>query len=107
MATTVRLPDQLQVEATSYAQTLGLSLNSIIAVSLREYLDRRKGTPLVPVEGPPEAVSAAVPKVSSFRREKPIEPTIQAPANRRAPCPCGSGKRYSQCHGLKEAVHEL
>jgi hypothetical protein len=25
--------------------------------------------------------------------------SVQAPASRNAPCPCGSGKRYKECHG--------
>jgi uncharacterized protein YecA (UPF0149 family) len=25
--------------------------------------------------------------------------SVQAPASRKAPCPCGSGKRYKECHG--------
>src|SRR5437763_16710419 len=25
--------------------------------------------------------------------------TVSAPASRNAPCPCGSGKRYKDCHG--------
>jgi uncharacterized protein YecA (UPF0149 family) len=24
---------------------------------------------------------------------------VDAPASRNAPCPCGSGKRYKECHG--------
>jgi preprotein translocase subunit SecA len=25
--------------------------------------------------------------------------TVVAPANRNAPCPCGSGKKFKHCHG--------
>ena len=26
-------------------------------------------------------------------------PKVDAPPSRNAPCPCGSGKRYKECHG--------
>ncbi len=38
----------------------------------------------------PPAVSPAHP---------PAPDTIKAPASRNDPCPCGSGKRYKECHG--------
>ena len=31
--------------------------------------------------------------------EQVEQPTFQAPASRNAPCPCGSGLKYKQCHG--------
>lgn len=95
MATTVRLPEELQREAERYAQTLGLSLNGIIAVSLRDYLDRRL---MAPAEQAAPAVERAAPAATVAVPAKPQQ-SIQPPANRRAPCPCGSGKRYCQCHG--------
>lgn len=41
MATSVRLPDVLKAEASRYAADLGISVNALVAVALREYLDRR------------------------------------------------------------------
>jgi uncharacterized protein YecA (UPF0149 family) len=29
----------------------------------------------------------------------PAVRTVTMPANRRAPCPCGSGERFNACHG--------
>lgn len=29
----------------------------------------------------------------------PVAPVFEAPASRNAPCPCGSGLKYKQCHG--------
>ena len=26
--------------------------------------------------------------------------TVEAPASRNAPCPCGSGRKYKHCHGI-------
>ena len=42
MAMTVRLSDQLRREAGQYSEREGLTVNALIAVALREYLDRRR-----------------------------------------------------------------
>lgn len=39
---TIRLTDQLKDQATEYAQALGISLNALVSVALRDYLDSRK-----------------------------------------------------------------
>jgi hypothetical protein len=39
--TTLRLPAPLKAEADAYAASLGLSLNALCAVALRDYLDAR------------------------------------------------------------------
>jgi hypothetical protein len=80
-ATTTRLPDALKLEGDAYAQRLGISLNALIAVALRDYLDQRSG------------------KVSPA-----VSPTVQAggfkpPKGPRDKCPCGSGHQYRHCHG--------
>lgn len=40
MAMTVRLPDELARRGRRYAAELGVSLNALLAIALREYLDR-------------------------------------------------------------------
>jgi predicted transcriptional regulator len=42
MAMTLRLPDELAQRGRRYAAELGISLNGLLAVALREYLDARK-----------------------------------------------------------------
>ena len=42
MAMTLRLPDELAERGRRYAAALGISLNGLLAVALREYLDVRK-----------------------------------------------------------------
>ena len=42
MAMTLRLPDELAERGRRYAAELGISLNGLLAVALREYLDARK-----------------------------------------------------------------
>jgi hypothetical protein len=104
---TVRLAPQLQAEATGYARDLGISLNSLIAVAVRDYLDIRKRSPgeaaldvglakpaaVRPATRAPRPVAAASPKT--------LAPAAGSPAKvgRNEPCPCGSGRKYKVCHG--------
>lgn len=48
-ATTLRLPAPLHGEATAYADSLGVPLNALIAIALRDYLDQRPKAPAQPV----------------------------------------------------------
>lgn len=41
MATSVRLAEGLKGEAAVYAVGVGISLNALVAIALRDYLDRR------------------------------------------------------------------
>ena len=45
MAMTLRLPEGLAQRGRRYAAELGISLNGLVAVALREYLDVRKPEP--------------------------------------------------------------
>jgi hypothetical protein len=103
MAATVRLPTELQAEAMAYAERLGLSLNGLIAVALRDYLDGRRRAPLEPAATPPvEAVQASpepAPQPQRLGGKPAPELSITPPAKRHHACPCGSGKRYDKCHG--------
>lgn len=54
-STTLRLPDALKAEADAYAATLGISLNALCAVALRDYLLERAP---VPASEAPRAESA-------------------------------------------------
>ena len=40
--TSLRIPDALKSEAMAYADALGISLNGLCAVALRDYLDSRQ-----------------------------------------------------------------
>lgn len=51
---TVRLSEQLRQEAGRYSEREGLTVNALIAVALREYLDRRRFV------GAPEGAAAGV-----------------------------------------------
>jgi len=97
-ATTLRLPGPLKAEATVYADALGVSLNALCAVALRDYLDARKPKPAaLPAKVGPQAkaeparVPAALPGASGGK----TVPRVGA----NQPCPCGSGEKYKRCHG--------
>jgi preprotein translocase subunit SecA len=53
----------------------------------------------------PEAVGAAETIAASARGNQaaavidPADPSTWGKVPRNAPCPCGSGKKYKQCHG--------
>ncbi|MBD8900367.1 SEC-C metal-binding domain-containing protein [Rhodanobacter sp. DHG33] len=102
-STTLRIPDALKAEADAYAASLGLSLNALCAVALRDYLDaRRRGAEPQPGPAPepdrqpskPAQVAKAV-AVPSARPVRYVEPAQGV----YAPCPCGSGKKWKWCHG--------
>ena len=58
MAMTLRLPDHLAERGRRYAAELGISLNGLVAVALREYLDARKRPSRT--APPPQALAQAV-----------------------------------------------
>lgn len=100
-STTLRFPDPLKAEATAYADALGVSLNALCAVALRDYLDTRKPRPAAPPakvgpQGKAEPVRAAV-SLPEAQGGKPMRPIVKVGANQ--PCPCGSGLKFKKCHG--------
>jgi predicted transcriptional regulator len=58
MAMTLRLPDELAQRGRRSAAELGISLNGLLAVALREYLDARK--PGVRAVAPRQALAQAI-----------------------------------------------
>lgn len=71
MATTVRIPDPLKDEAAGYAARLGISINALIAVALRDYLDGRRDQ--VPAQAPaPVAVQVAAPPPKPYAGGKAL-----------------------------------
>ena len=97
IVTNARFPDALHAEAKTYAAGLGISLNGLLAVALREYLDRRGAGPasrgafeagaVVEVQRAP---AASVPSGFEF-----------FPGHPKRPCKCGSGLEYRHCHGRR------
>lgn len=97
-STTLRFPDPLKAEATAYADTLGVSLNALCAIALRDYLDARKPKPAtVPARVGSQAKAEPVRSVVSVPAASGLSPVPRVGANQ--PCPCGSGEKYKRCHG--------
>lgn len=55
MASTLRLPPELEADARARCERLGISLNALVCVALDAYL----AGPKPPVEQPPESAEAA------------------------------------------------
>jgi preprotein translocase subunit SecA len=122
MASTIRVPAPLKEEAQAYATGLGISLNALVSVALRDYLDARGRT--VKAERAVGAESqqshGGVRHLASDASERtratgaaqvPAPARVSVPSVRMAPavglpkiganqpCPCGSGQKYKRCHG--------
>ena len=94
-APSVRISESLKVEAASYAASIGVSLSALVAVALRDYLDRRRW-PDGPAQGQAGAAPAA-PAAAPVSVPHRVQPVPKVGANQ--PCPCGSRKPYKRCHG--------
>ena len=115
-AITARLPAGLKSEAEAYAAGLGVSLNALIAVALRDYLDARQrpisppqAVSLPPVVVPPTpAPPAPLLPPPGGSVEKSGQPAYRKPKGGSGePCPCGAKKppyfdyplKWRECHG--------
>ncbi len=104
-----RLPPGLHEEATAHAAEAGLSLNALLAVALREYLDARRRRPT--------RTAAPLPPAPASSAGSSSLQAVKAPGgNRNAPCPCGATKvdqagvarpvKWKHCHGRRTASTE-
>jgi uncharacterized protein YecA (UPF0149 family) len=86
---------------------LGLSLNGLCAVALRDYLDARKKLPelipAAPEQARPGVSVKAEPGLSSCAgtQAQGLSGSVRETVEREAPCPCGSGQKWKRCHGKK------
>lgn len=99
MAFTARLTDELQADASAYADRLGVSVNALLSVALRDYLDRRIVAPPVIQSTRLLGIQQAEMSVSnSFVLAK-------KPKSVSDPCPCGFTDtrgypvKWKHCHG--------
>ncbi len=101
-STTLRLPEGLRIDAATYASALGISLNALCAVALRDYLDARlRDLASVPTAPAPVVRSIPAPVRQKDVQVEPAAPAVYAQPSGgvNAPCPCGSGQRWKRCHG--------
>ena len=82
MAMTLRLPEELAERGRRYASELGISLNGLLAIALREYLDARKAGRVAP---PPRASAgdstASESRAHAAAQMKPLGVAVQHLAN--------------------------
>ena len=104
MAMTLRLPEALRLEAQAHAATLGLSINALVALALRDYLDApRRTRPSGRSSVAPVQAAALMPSAQTAL--SPPLKSIKAPASRNEPCPCGALNpqgyplKWKHCHG--------
>ena len=81
----IRLPQNLSDVAKGFAAELGISLNALVVLALRDYLI--KNAPKVMITKPVSHPKSVVQKVG-----------------RNELCPCGSGVKYKRCHGAADAA---
>ena len=98
MAFTARLAAGVEEEAKRYAERAGVSLNALLSIALRDYLDARQ--PMRPSGEPSPASSGAAPPAAE-QVVLPTPPAVawKAPKRPRDPCPCGSRQQWRHCHG--------
>ncbi len=75
MAMTLRLPEELARRGRRYAADLGISLNGLVALALREYLDKRKSTVGMPSAPQPRTLAQAIARQV---KEGPVRPRSRA-----------------------------
>lgn len=106
MAFTARLRPEVEADAKAYADRVGLSLNALLSVALRDYLDARlpMRPSVAPSQQPPApAALAPAPLPPSQPQPPPTEARrYPAPKSRSDPCPCGSRLKWKQCHGRSQ-----
>lgn len=108
MAFTARLNPEVEQEAKRYAGSLGISLNALLSVALRDYLDARQAMPASggPLRSVP-ALPAVAPVLPLDLALRPAQdgPVYRAPKSKSDPCPCGAKGptgfrlKWKQCHG--------
>lgn len=98
MATSIRLPDDLKARASAHADRLGISLNALIAVALADYLDLRTTRP--GAETGPATLGGPGPVTTDRPVHQQVPSKMPVPkGGMKAPCPCGSGRKYRNCCG--------
>jgi len=103
MAQTIRFPDDLKAEAIGYAEGLGISLNALCAVALRDYLDARKRDYAKTAATLQRASRSHA--VDGTRLDKSLA-VIRSSQSLNSPCACGSGLKYKRCHGAGDAARQ-
>lgn len=98
-AVNLRLSPDLKSDAAAYAKSLGISLNALVAVAVRDYLDARSPIDQDNSRSPVTLPEPPVRPSPAVRQPPPAAAAPVPKAGRNDPCPCGSGRKYKVCHG--------
>ena len=108
---TLRLPIRLKAEVDALAAQLGISVNALVAVALRDYLDGRRTTraaeAAVEATAPPKVERRELEALQDLLAapDAPLLPKFAPPKRPSDPCPCGSvdlngqAMTWAHCHG--------
>ncbi|MFC7521665.1 hypothetical protein ACFQS6_19695 [Xanthomonas populi] len=91
-APNVRLVEPLKTEASTKAKTLGISLNALVSMAVRQYLDGEKPqVPAKPHDPLPQLVASSPGMRNALDNTRPAwasrQPGASAMGGRDAPCP--------------------
>jgi preprotein translocase subunit SecA len=92
--------DQLRENVTSVLCTIELQINQPSDVPMPQGPREMHETRTDPALGGPDGEVDNSPRDGSPRRAfDPNDSSTWGKVSRNATCPCGSGKKYKQCHG--------
>lgn len=94
----LRLPPDLKEQLQTYADMMGIPLNTAAILALRNsmpYLLSKVQPQAVRAKVPPQGRPPAKPKQEEWPSQVVRQ---QAKVGRNDPCPCGSGRKAKQCH---------
>jgi preprotein translocase subunit SecA len=96
----VKTPEQLEREEEARRERLNraLQLQHAEAASLAQLSGTGGQAPEQPPQPPGAGAGAGVPP----QMQRPVRASPKV--GRNSPCPCGSGKKFKNCHGVLEGV---
>jgi preprotein translocase subunit SecA len=98
----VKSPEQIEREEEQRRERLNRALQAqhAEAASLAQLTPTGQETPQP--QAPPPGARAPAPAPMQQPQQRPVRATPKV--GRNAPCPCGSGKKFKNCHGVLEGV---
>ncbi|NLB14927.1 MAG: toxin-antitoxin system HicB family antitoxin [Gammaproteobacteria bacterium] len=93
----LRLPPDLHQQAAETAQAMGISLNAFTVLALRNWT-QYQARQLDQAQAMGRTKRPALP-ATKRPASPPSKPATWGKVGRNEPCPCGSGRKFKQCHG--------
>jgi preprotein translocase subunit SecA len=96
----VKSPEQIEREEEARRERLNRALQAQHAEAAS--LAQLGSTGEEPLQAPPPRGRAAPPQMPPQQAQRPVRAAPKVGRNQ--PCPCGSGKKFKNCHGVLEGV---